>query len=51
VNEAPEVKISSQKAIKKKDDEIARLRTELAHTKQQRADLQERINAAAEPEN
>jgi hypothetical protein len=50
VNEAPEVKISSQKAIKKKDDEIARLRTELAHTKQQLADLQERINAAAESE-
>jgi hypothetical protein len=39
VNEAPEVRISSQKAIKKKDDEIARLRTELAHIKQQLADL------------
>jgi hypothetical protein len=50
VHEAPEVKVSSQKAIKKKEDEIARLRTELAHTKQQLADLQERINAAAEPE-
>ncbi len=50
VNEAPEVKVSSQKAIKRKDDEIARLRTELAHTKQQLTDLQERINAAAESE-
>jgi hypothetical protein len=47
VQETPEVKISNGKAIKKKDEEIARLRTELAHVKQQLADLRESIEAAA----
>jgi len=48
VMETPVVRISNQKAIKRKDEEIQRLRTELAHVKQQFADLQDRINAAAE---
>jgi hypothetical protein len=48
VLETPEVRISNQKALAQKDAEISRLRTELAHVKQQFADLQERINAAAE---
>ncbi len=48
VKEAPEVRISNKKAIDSRDAEIKRLRTELAHTKQQLQDLQDRINAAAE---
>jgi hypothetical protein len=48
VKEAPEVKISNQKAIDRRDAEIKRLRTELEHTKQQLQDLQERINAVDE---
>jgi hypothetical protein len=48
VLETPEVRISNQKALAQKDAEISRLRTELAHVKQQFTDLQERINAAAE---
>ena len=50
VQETPEVRISNRKAIEKKDAEIARLRTELAHVKQQFSDLQDRINEAAESE-
>jgi hypothetical protein len=50
VQETPEVRISNGKAIEKKDAEIKRLRTELAHTKQQLQDLQDRINAAADNE-
>jgi hypothetical protein len=41
VKEAPEVKISNQKAIDRRDAEIKRLRTELEHTKQQFQDLQD----------
>jgi hypothetical protein len=48
VKEAPEVRISNKKAIESRDAEIKRLRTELAHTKQQLQDLRDRINAAAE---
>ncbi len=48
VLESPEVKISKQKAIDRRDAEIKRLRTELEHTKQQLQDLQDKINAAAE---
>ena len=48
VHESPEVRISNKKAIDSRDAEIKRLRTELAHTKQQLQDLQDRINAAAE---
>ncbi len=48
VKESPEVRISNKKAIDSRDAEIKRLRTELAHTKQQLQDLQDRINAAAE---
>jgi hypothetical protein len=44
----PEVYVSYKKALKQKDTEIERLRTELAHTKQQLQDLQDRINAAAD---
>jgi hypothetical protein len=47
VQEAPEVWVSNAKGIKKKDDEIVRLRTELAHVKQQLTDLRESIEAAA----
>jgi hypothetical protein len=50
VKETPEVHISYKKAIDAKDEAIQRLRTELAHTKQQLQDLQDRINAAAETE-
>lgn len=46
VQEAPDVKISNSKAIRKRDEEIARLRTELAHTKQQLTDLHKSIEAA-----
>jgi hypothetical protein len=51
VNETPEVKISHKKGVERKEQEICRLRTELAHTKQQLQDLQDlqdRISAAAE---
>jgi hypothetical protein len=48
VLETPEVRMSNQNALARKDAEISRLRTELAHVKQQFTDLQERINAAAE---
>jgi hypothetical protein len=48
VQESPEVRISNKKAIDSRDAEIKRLRTELAHTKQQLQDLQDRINAAAD---
>jgi hypothetical protein len=44
----PEVYVSYKKTLKQKDTEIERLRTELAHTKQQFQDLQDHINAAAE---
>jgi hypothetical protein len=44
----PEVYVSYQKTLKQKDTEIERLRTELAHTKQQFQDLQDRINDAAD---
>ena len=47
VQEAPDVRISNRKAIEKKDAEIVRLRTELAHVKQQFTDLRESIEAAA----
>jgi hypothetical protein len=47
VHESPEVKISNRKAIETKDAEIQRLRTELAHVKQQLSDLRENIEAAA----
>jgi hypothetical protein len=50
VLESPEVRISNAKAIKERESEINRLRTELAHYKQQLQDLQDRINAAAEPD-
>lgn len=45
VKETPEVRVSSKKAIEKKDEEIARLRTELAHTKQQLDDLRKAYEA------
>lgn len=38
VLETPDVRVSNKKAIEKKDAEITRLRTELAHVKQQLAD-------------
>jgi phage shock protein A len=38
--EAPEVWASYKKAVEKRDTELTRLRTELAHVKQQLADLQ-----------
>jgi hypothetical protein len=41
VHESPEVLVSNRKAIEKKDAEIQRLRTELAHTKQQLLDLKD----------
>jgi len=44
----PEVFISNKKALDRKDDEIKRLRTELAHIKQQFDDLKERILSEAE---
>ena len=47
VQETPAVRISNKKAIEKKDAEIARLRTELAHTQQQLTDLRESIEEAA----
>jgi hypothetical protein len=43
VHETPEVMISNAKAIKNKDAEISRLRTELAHLKQRLSDLQDAI--------
>jgi hypothetical protein len=46
----PEVRLSWKKAIEKKEAEIQRLRTELAHVKQQLTDLQDRINEAADDE-
>jgi hypothetical protein len=49
VHESPEVKISNRKAIETKDAEIQRLRTELAHVKQQLSDLKDAI-AATEQE-
>lgn len=51
VQETPAIRISNKKAIEKKDAEIARLRTELAHAKQQLTDLRESIEAAAEDQN
>ena len=48
VQESPHVMISNRKASEKKDGEIARLRTELAHVKQQLTDLRESIEAAAQ---
>jgi hypothetical protein len=47
VKETPEVMISHKKGIEKKDQEIRRLQTELAHTKQQLQDLQDAVNKAA----
>jgi hypothetical protein len=47
VQESPEVRISNKRAIESRDTEINRLRTELAHTKQQLQDLQDRIDTAA----
>lgn len=47
VQETPAIRISNKKAIEKKDAEIARLRTELAHAQQQLTDLRESIEAAA----
>jgi hypothetical protein len=47
VKETPEVLISNKKATERKDKEIERLATELAHVKQQLADLRESIEAAA----
>jgi hypothetical protein len=44
----PEVRLSWRKAIEKKEAEIQRLRTELAHVKQQLTDLQDQINKAAD---
>jgi hypothetical protein len=44
----PEVYVSYKKTLTQKDTEIERLRTELAHTKQQFQDLQDRINDAAD---
>ena len=49
--ETPEVLISNRKAIERKDKEIERLATELAHVKQQLGDLRERINSEAESQN
>lgn len=46
VQETPAVRISNKKAIEKKDAEITRLRTELAHVRQQLTDLQ-KINEDA----
>ncbi len=43
VMETPEVRISNAKAIRAKDTEIQRLRTELEHTKQQLQCLQDEI--------
>jgi hypothetical protein len=48
VTETPEVLISNKKATERKDKEIDRLTTELAHVKQQLADLREKINSEAE---
>ena len=48
VQETPAVRISNTKAIEKKDAEIARLRTELAHVKQQLEDLRKSIEADAQ---
>jgi hypothetical protein len=50
VQETPEVRISNGKAIEKKDAEIARLRTELAHVKQRLSDLSDAMQAKAEGE-
>lgn len=44
----PEVFVSNKKALDQKDDEIKRLRTELAHVKQQLDDLKETILKTAE---
>ena len=44
----PQVYVSYKNVLERKDKEIERLRTELAHTKQQLQDLQDRINAAAD---
>jgi hypothetical protein len=48
VHATPEVRLSWKKAIEKKDAELQRLRTELAHTKQQLTDLQDQIDLATE---
>ena len=48
VHATPEVRLSWTKAIEKKDAELQRLRTELAHTKQQLTDLQDQIDLATE---
>jgi hypothetical protein len=48
VHDTPEVRLSYRKGIKRKDIEIQRLLTELAHVKQQLTDLQDRINSAAD---
>lgn len=45
----PDVLISNKNAIDKKDSEIARLRTELAHVKQQCADLQNALDEDTAP--
>ena len=44
----PQVYVSYKKTLTQKDTVIERLRTELAHTKQQFQDLQDRINDAAD---
>lgn len=44
VHATPEVRLSYRKTIEKRDAEIQRLRTELAHARQQLADLQEEGN-------
>ncbi len=48
VHATPEVRLSYKKVIEKGEAEIQRLRTELAHVKQQLIDLQDRINNAAD---
>ena len=50
VHESPEVLVSNRKGIEKKDAEIQRLRTELAHVKQQIEDLKEALAATEEGE-
>lgn len=44
----PELFVSNKKGLEQRDDEIKRLRTELAHVKQQLDDLKETILEAAE---
>jgi hypothetical protein len=41
VHATPDIRLSWKKAIEKKDVELQRLRTELAHVRQQLSDLQQ----------